>query len=168
MKVGRIQVKFDSVPFDNVANKFDDDDDDDEVFDDSGNGGGRGGGGAKNGYWKRLISTDEGGQEIFGGRTSEGCHARLTGKAGGANGVLWSIRWVFPFDGEIEADDDDDDRSRFKDGDVESFRVIPLDLIFGPVEEDVVGRRNGNINFRRFASFNWCSDLLVPFFFSED
>lgn len=157
IKVGRIQVKFDNVPFVNVANKFDGGEGSDDVIGSgSGASGGGGGGGAKNGYWKRLISIGDG-QGIVDGKRTEGCHVRLIGGIG-----VWSTRRIFPFEGE---DDDEDDRWRFDDDKGESFRWIPFVFVFVIVG---VERRIGNINFRLFVSINCCSRLSVPCFFSED
>ncbi len=74
MNVGRIQVKFDNVPLDNVVNKFDDD----GIGRGRGNGGG---GGGRNGY---ENGDDQG---MVDGRRREGCQVRLTGRLVGVNDV---------------------------------------------------------------------------------
>lgn len=150
IKVGRIQVKFDNVPFDNVANKFDG-----EVGSAGGSAGAGGGGrGGRNGYWNE---DDHG---MFDGKRSEGCQARLTGRLEGVNDD-WSTRRIFP----LESDDDDgdaggggdDDRWRFDEDEGVRFRGFCLE--FTGIE-----RRCGIRIFRRLDSINWCSG----FFFSED
>ena len=83
MNVGRIQVKFDNVPLDNVVNKLDGAGSDAAIGSGAGIGGG---GGGKNGYWKRLISTGAG-QGMDDGKRTDGCQVRLMGRLEVVGGV---------------------------------------------------------------------------------
>ncbi len=150
-KVGRIQVKFDSVPLDNAVNKFE------GGIGRAGGSGGGGGGrerGGRNGYEK---GDDQG---MVDGRRSDGCQVRLRGRLGGVNDV-WSTRRIFPFES-----DGDEDRWRFDDDD-EGETVRGISFVFALVF-DGVGWRCGTKIFRRLDSINCCSRFFFSNFFIVD